>query len=64
MLRVLTFLFLASCGLSYLISNGESWFWSMKSPPSYLQVEWWRNKIVRTASPRPSAGIQLTALVC
>ncbi len=46
-LRVLTFLFLASCGLSYLISNGESWFWGMSNPPKYLQAEWWKGQFVR-----------------
>jgi hypothetical protein len=44
--RVLTFLFLASCGLSYLISGGETWFWGMKNPPRYLQRDWWTAQIV------------------
>jgi hypothetical protein len=39
--RVLTFLFVASCGLSYLISGGETWTWGMKNPPKYLQKGWW-----------------------
>lgn len=46
-LRVLTFLFIASCGLSYLISSGESWFWGMKNPPSYLRADWWKSQFVR-----------------
>ena len=45
-LRVLTFLFLVSCGASYVISGGESWFWGMKNKPHYLKAEWWRAKIV------------------
>lgn len=44
-LRVLTFLLLASCGLSYLISSGESYFWGMKNPPKYLQKSWWEMQI-------------------
>ena len=45
-LRVLTFLFMASCGLSYLVTSGESWFWTMKNPPAYLRTDWWKTKIV------------------
>lgn len=45
--RVLTFLFVVSCGLSYLVSAGESFFWTMKVPPKYLRTEWWRSQIVR-----------------
>ncbi|KAM7206432.1 hypothetical protein V8F20_002781 [Naviculisporaceae sp. PSN 640] len=44
-LRVITFLFLASSGLSYLISGGETFFWGMKNPPSYLRASWWKSKI-------------------
>ncbi|KAH7040709.1 uncharacterized protein B0I36DRAFT_260107 [Microdochium trichocladiopsis] len=40
-LRVLSFLFLASCGLSYLVSGGETFFWGMKNPPKYLQKQYW-----------------------
>ncbi|SPQ27153.1 9a55274f-3069-42f2-b558-0f72fba27dda [Thermothielavioides terrestris] len=43
-LRVLTFLFLASCGLSYLISGGETFFWGMSNPPKYLQSSWWKKQ--------------------
>ncbi|OIW27723.1 cytochrome b5 [Coniochaeta ligniaria NRRL 30616] len=42
--RVLTFLFVASCGLSYLISGGETWTWGMKNPPKYLQKDWWESQ--------------------
>ncbi|KAJ2980131.1 hypothetical protein NQ176_g2825 [Zarea fungicola] len=45
-LRVLTFLFLASCGLSYVISSGESFFWGMKHKPYYLKPEWWKAQFV------------------
>ncbi|KAK0613341.1 hypothetical protein B0T14DRAFT_436372 [Immersiella caudata] len=43
--RVITFLFLASCALSYLISSGETFFWGMKNPPNYLKAEWWKTKL-------------------
>lgn len=45
-LRVLSFLFVASCGLSYVISGGESMFWGMKNKPNYLRVDWWKSQIV------------------
>ncbi|KAK8129643.1 heme binding protein [Apiospora kogelbergensis] len=41
--RVITFLLLASAGLSYLISGGETYTWGMKNPPKYLQVNWWKS---------------------
>lgn len=44
--RTLTLLFAISCGLSYLVSSGESFFWSMKVPPKYLRREWWQSQIV------------------
>lgn len=40
-LRVLSFLFFASCGVSYLVSGGETFFWGMKNPPKYLQKQYW-----------------------
>lgn len=46
-LRILSFLFLVSCGLSYLVSGGESFFWAMKVPPKYLRTETWRGIFVR-----------------
>lgn len=49
-LRVLTFLFVASCGLSYVISSGESFFWGMQNKPYYLKPEWWKKKFVRLSS--------------
>ena len=46
-LRVLTFLLVASCGLSYVISGGESFTWSMATKPNYLKVDWWKAQLVR-----------------
>jgi hypothetical protein len=53
--RVITFLFLASCALSYLISSGETFFWGMKNPPNYLKAEWWKTKLV--CHPSCSQGV-------
>lgn len=44
--RVLTFLLLASCGLSYLVSGGESYFWGMQNKPNYLKLSWWKMQYV------------------
>ncbi|KAI0124868.1 hypothetical protein BJ170DRAFT_597719 [Xylariales sp. AK1849] len=44
-LRVLTFLLVASAGLSYLISSGESFTWGMKHPPKYLRTNWWKEQL-------------------
>ncbi|KAI4859799.1 cytochrome b5 [Hypoxylon rubiginosum] len=41
-LRVLSFLVFASCGLSYLVSGGESFTWSLRAPPKYMQMDWWK----------------------
>lgn len=49
--RVLTFLILASCGLSYLISSGESYTWGLKNPPKHLQKDWWTSQLVRLKFP-------------
>ncbi|KAK3370861.1 hypothetical protein B0T24DRAFT_627218 [Lasiosphaeria ovina] len=43
-LRVITFLFFASCGLSYLISSGETFFWGMKESPNYMKMDWWKSQ--------------------
>ena len=58
--RVLTFLVFASCGLSYLISSGESWTWGMKHPPKYLQKDWWESHFVRCSPCPPLNGLLLT----
>ncbi|KAI1496408.1 putative heme binding protein [Biscogniauxia marginata] len=44
-LRVLSFLALASCGLSYLISGGESFTWGLRHTPKYVQLEWWKSQL-------------------
>lgn len=49
--RTLTLLLALSCGLSYLVSSGESFFWSLKVPPKYMRVEWWQSQLVRTCYP-------------
>ena len=41
-LRVISFLIVASCGLSYLVSNGESFTWGLRHPPKYLDAAWWK----------------------
>lgn len=43
--RTLTLLFAISCGLSYLVSSGESFFWN--TPPKYLSREFWQSQFVR-----------------
>ncbi|KAI1855196.1 hypothetical protein JX266_000061 [Neoarthrinium moseri] len=42
--RVLTFLLVASAGLSYLISGGDSFTWGLKHPPKYLRRTWWEEQ--------------------
>lgn len=44
--RTLTLLFALSCGLSYLVSSGDSFFWSLKVPPKYMRLEWWQSQLV------------------
>ncbi|KAI1343920.1 cytochrome b5 [Xylariaceae sp. FL0016] len=44
-LRVLSFLLAASCGLSYLISGGESFTWGVRQYPKYMQVDWWKTQL-------------------
>jgi hypothetical protein len=46
-LRVLTFLVLASMGLSYLVTNGESFFWGNGNQAKYLRPAFWAQKLVR-----------------
>ncbi|POR37858.1 Membrane steroid-binding protein 2 [Tolypocladium paradoxum] len=43
--RVLSFIFVASCGLSYVISGGETFFWGMTNKPNYLRADWWKAKM-------------------
>ncbi|KAH6891251.1 hypothetical protein B0T10DRAFT_484815 [Thelonectria olida] len=44
-LRVLSFLFLASCGLSYVITGGDSWWWGRRHTPDVLTVQYWKDLI-------------------
>ncbi|KAI2468286.1 cytochrome b5 [Annulohypoxylon bovei var. microspora] len=44
-LRVLSFLLVASCGLSYLVSGGESFTWHLRAPPKYMQLDWWKAQL-------------------
>ena len=46
-LRVISFIIVASCGLSYLVTSGKSYVWGGVRPPLYLQPGWWREQIVR-----------------
>lgn len=41
-LRVLSFLVVASCGLSYVMSSGESWTWGYKNKPRILRPQYWK----------------------
>ena len=45
-MRILSFIFIASCGLSYLISGGDSFFWGVQHKPDYLRVDWWKAQLV------------------
>lgn len=47
-LRVISFLVVASCALSYLVSGGETFTWNMKAPPKYMQLDWWKAQFVCT----------------
>lgn len=58
--RVLTFLLLASCGISYFISGGESFFWGMKNKPQYLKVQYWKNLVVSTRCSLCFPAVALT----
>ncbi|EAQ84139.1 hypothetical protein CHGG_10543 [Chaetomium globosum CBS 148.51] len=43
--RVLTFLVLAYFGLSYLISNGETYTWGVTNGSKYLKTDWWMKQL-------------------
>lgn len=45
-LRVITFLVVASCGLSYVITGGSSWVWGGVQLPEYMTVDWWKEQLV------------------
>ncbi|KAL2197048.1 hypothetical protein P885DRAFT_36041 [Corynascus similis CBS 632.67] len=43
--RLLTFLILAYCGLSYLVSSGETYSLGLPNAPKYLNVDWWKKQL-------------------
>lgn len=47
-LRVITFVIVASCGLSYIITGGKSWAWGGVRLPEYMTTEYWDEWMVRT----------------
>ena len=52
--RVLTFLIIASAGLSYLVSGGETWLWYYgQTKPPYLTKAYWQAKFVRPQASHP-----------
>lgn len=44
-LRVISFLLLASFGLSYVTSGGDSWWWGVKNKPDYMTVNYWKDLV-------------------
>lgn len=50
-LRVISFLIVASCGLSYVLSGGTSWTWGGIPRPEYTTLEWWKSQFVRPTKP-------------
>lgn len=57
-LRVLSFLVIASCGLSYLVSGGESFTWGLRHPPKYLDAAWWKAQWVRCGAEHHLTGMR------
>jgi predicted heme/steroid binding protein len=55
--RVITFLFLASCILSYVLSGGESMFWGQKEKPKLMRISWWKNYFV-SFRPPPALAVE------
>lgn len=53
--RTLTLLLAISCSLSYLVSSGDSFFWSLKVPPKYMRAEWWKSQLVSTCNHKSHA---------
>ncbi|KAL2160770.1 hypothetical protein VTH06DRAFT_967 [Thermothelomyces fergusii] len=43
--RLLTLLILAYCGLSYLISYGETYSLGLPNAPKYFKVDWWKRQL-------------------
>ena len=60
-LRVITFVIVASCGLSYMITSGKSFVWGGVARPDVLRLNWWQEKLVRSpSSPQSHDAQQLT----
>jgi predicted heme/steroid binding protein len=51
-LRVLSFLIVASCGLSYVVTGGGSWTWGGVQLPEYARTAYWKEKFVSCPPPR------------
>lgn len=49
-LRVITFVIVASCGLSYVITSGNSFVWGGVARPDVLRLNWWQDQLVRPLS--------------
>lgn len=49
-LRVISFLFVASMGLSYVISGGESYWWGHKNKPEWMTQKFYRELILGPVS--------------
>jgi hypothetical protein len=45
-LRVITFIVFASCGLSYVITSGKSFVWGGVARPDVLRLDWWQQQLV------------------
>ncbi|KAF5019932.1 hypothetical protein F66182_8055 [Fusarium sp. NRRL 66182] len=50
-LRVITFLIVASMGLSYVISGGESFWWGQKNKPEWMTTKFYKDKILGPPPP-------------
>ena len=61
-LRVLSLLAVVSCGLSWLVSGGESFTWGLRHPPKYLNAEWWKAQFVRPPLPFRLPAMSLYAM--
>ncbi|KAM0240458.1 hypothetical protein ACHAPO_002356 [Fusarium lateritium] len=50
-LRVISFLFVASMGLSYVISGGESYWWGHKNKPEWMTQKFYKELILGPPPP-------------
>ncbi|KAI6784285.1 Membrane steroid-binding protein-like protein [Emericellopsis cladophorae] len=44
-LRVLSFIIVASCGLSYVVTGGSSWTWGGVQLPEYARTVYWKERL-------------------